>query len=108
MNDSRSSVNFLSALAAFSASLSQSDLAIFRVHYNIEVFGSWTIEMGRRHRRALVEWDGREFVMSISLCDVSDSRAAKGWKVVSDEQLDSGVPYEELFQIAENLVLEKF
>jgi hypothetical protein len=65
-----------------------------------------TFELGKRHQRSLLHWDGKESELSMSQCDVSDSRAAKGWKLVADEQLDSGAPDEEIFRVAENLVLE--
>ena len=106
MSDSEWSSMFLSALAAFAKSLGQSNLAIYSVDYNLEIFGSWTIELGRRHKRSLLQWDGKEFVLSLSRCNVSNSGAVKPWKHVIDEQLDSGLPKDELFQIAENLVLE--
>ncbi len=106
MNDSESSARFLSALATFSASLSQSGLAIYSVDYNMEAFGSWTIELGKRHQRSLLHWDGKEFVLSISQCEVPDSRAAREWKLVADEQIESRAADEELFRLAENLVLE--
>jgi hypothetical protein len=106
MNDSESSVSFLSALGAFSTSLSQSDLAIYTVGYNMEAFGSWTIELGKRHRRLLVHWDGKDFVLSVSRCEVANSRAAKDWKLAADEHLDNRASDDELFRVAENLILE--
>jgi len=107
MNDSESSANFLSALARFAASMNRSGLAIYSVGYNMEAFGSWTIELGNRHRRSLIHWDGKEFVLSVSQCEVPDSRVSKDWKLVADEQLDSRVTDNELFRVTENLVLEK-
>lgn len=105
MNDSESSANLLSALAKFAVCLSQSGLAIYSVGYDMEAFGSWTIELGNRHRRSLIHWGGKEFHLSVSQCEVSDSRAAKDWKLVADEQLDSRATDDELFAVVENLVL---
>ena len=105
MNDSESSANFLSALATFSASLSRSGLAVYSVGYNMEAFGSWTIELGKRHRRMLVHWDGKESILSVSRCEVSDSRASKDWKLAADEQIEDRVTNDELFRVSENLIL---
>ena len=49
MNDAESSASFMSALAAFSKSLSESEIAIYGVAYDFLHFGSWTIELGKRH-----------------------------------------------------------
>jgi hypothetical protein len=106
MSDSEWSGNFLSALSKFSASLSHSSLAIYSVGYNMETFGSWTIELGKRHRRMLVHWDGRDFILSISRCEVADSRAAKDWQLSVDEQVGERLIDDELFRLAENLILE--
>jgi hypothetical protein len=106
MNDSESSANFLSALSKFSASLSHSDLAIYSVGYNMEAFGSWTLELGNRHRRLLVHWDGREFILSVSRCEVADSRATKDWKLSAEEKIDDRLTNGELFKLAGNLILK--
>ena len=106
MIDSESSGKFLSALSKFSTSLSHSSLAIYSVGYNMEAFGSWTIELGKRHRRLLVHWDGRDFILSISRCEVADSRATKDWQLSADEQVDERLTNDELFKLAENLILE--
>jgi hypothetical protein len=106
MNDSESSANFLSALSKFSASLSHSGFAIYSVGYNMEAFGSWTIELGKRHRRLLVHWDGKDFILSVSRCEVADSRATKDWKLSADEQIDDRPTNGELFRLTENLILK--
>lgn len=106
MNDTECTADFLSALAAFSVSLGQSRLAIYSVEYKMEAFGSWTIELGKRHRRLLVNWDGKESFLSVSQSEVSDSRASKDWKRAADEHIEYQKTANELFRVAENLILE--
>jgi hypothetical protein len=107
MDDIESSSNFLSALSGFSKTIGQSGIAIFSVGYHLEAFGSWTIESGKRHRRTLLHWDGRDYILSLSRCDVSDSRSAKDWKLAADEHMNGPSTLDVLFRTAENLLLEK-
>ena len=106
MNDAESSASFISALAAFSDSLSESGIAIYGLTYDLLHFGSWTIEVGKRHHRSLLQWDGKEFLMSLSQCDVADSQAPRDWKLVTEEPVADHSTHGELFRFAENLVLE--
>ncbi len=106
MNDAESSASFISALAAFSKSMSESRIAIYGVAYDLLHFGSWTIEVGKRRHRSLLQWDGKEFLMSLSYCEVSDSQALREWKLVAEESIADHSTDGELFRAAENLVLE--
>ena len=69
-------------------------------------FGSWTIELGRRHHRSLLQWDGKEFLMSLSQCNVADSQAPRDWKIVVEEPVGDHSTAGEVFGAAENLILE--
>ncbi len=106
MNDAESSASFMSALATFSTALSKSGIAIYGVAYDLLHFGSWTIEVGVRHRRALLQWDGKEFVISVSQCEVADSQAPRDWQLVAEEPVTDHSTHDELFRAAENLLLE--
>lgn len=107
MDDAESSASFLSALAAFSNTLNESGIAIYGVAYDFLHFGSWTIEVGKRHRRSLLQWDGKESVLSLSRCEVADSQAPRDWSLVGEESVSDFSNDEELFHVAENLLLEK-
>jgi len=106
MNDADLSASFMSALATFSKALSKSGIAIYGVSYDLMHFGSWTIEVGVRHRRALLQWDGKEFVISVSQCEVADSQAPRDWQLVAEEPVSDHSTHDELFLTAENLLLE--
>ena len=106
MNDAESSASFMSALAIFSTALSKSGIAIYGVAYDLLRFGNWTIEVGVRHRRALLQWDGKEFEISVSQCEVADSQAPRDWQLVAEELVIDHSTHLELFQAAENLLLE--
>ena len=107
MNDAESSARFMLALATFSSSLSESGIAIYGVAYDLLHFGSWTIEVGKRHSRFLLQWDGKEAVLSLSQCDVADSQAPRDWSLVAEEPVSDHSSQAELLSVAENLFLEK-
>jgi hypothetical protein len=107
MTDAESSVSFMSSLAAFSQSLGESGLAIYGVSYDALHFGSWTIEVGKRHQRFLLQWDGKESQISLSRCDVVDSQAPRDWNLVAEESITDHPTDNELFNTAGNLLLEK-
>ena len=106
MNDVESSASFMSALAAFSESFSESGIATYGIAYDLLHFGSWTIEVGKRHHRSLLQWDGKEFLMSLSQCHVADSQAPREWKLVTEEPVANHSVHDEMFRAAENLVLQ--
>jgi hypothetical protein len=107
MNDAKSSASFMSALAAFSNSLSESGIAVYGVAYDLLHFGSWTIEAGKRHHRSLLQWDGKESVLSLSQCEVADSQAPRDWSLIAEEPVSDYSSHEELFDAAENLLVKK-
>ena len=107
MNDAESSTSFMLSLAAFSKALSKSEIAIYGVAYDLLHFGSWTIEAGKRHDRSLLQWDGKEFQLSLSQCEVADSQAPRDWKLIAEESVAQHSTHDEVFASAENLLLEK-
>lgn len=107
MDDAESSTRFMSALAAFSESLSNSGIAIYGVAFDLLHFGSWTVETGTRHRRSLLQWDGKESLLSLSQCDVADSQAPRDWTLAAEESVSDHSTHNEVFRVAENLLLER-
>jgi hypothetical protein len=67
-------------------------------------FGSWTLEVGRRHRRILLAWDGKESSLGLSVRTVESWNVASDWKSVSESQLTARDPAAVL-AVAEELVL---
>jgi hypothetical protein len=104
MNDAESSARFIAALARFSQSLAESGTGIYRIAYDFLAFGSWTIELGTRHHRSLLQWDGKESRMSLSQRDVADSRAQQEWKLVAEERIADRSTYDQLFGAAEKFL----
>ena len=108
MNDAESSASFMCALAVFSKALSQSGIAIYGVDYDLLHFGSWTIEAGERRHRSLLQWDGKELLMSLFQCEVADSRVSRDWQLVSKESVAQHSTNDEIFSAAEDFLLENF
>ncbi len=103
MNDAKSSATFVSALAAFSKSLATSEIAIYGIAYDFLHFGSWTIELGTRHSRSLMQWDGKESLMSLSESDAADSQAPRNWKLVVEEPVRDRSTPSHVFAAAEKM-----
>jgi len=105
MDDSTESALFTDALAGFAKRLAARHVAIYGVAYDMLHFGSWTLEVGRRHRRILLAWDGKESSLGLSVRNLSDSsRVAADWRSVSETQIAVQDPAAVL-SVAEELVL---
>jgi hypothetical protein len=105
MDDSTESAVFADALAGFAKRLAASRVAIYGVAYDMLHFGSWTLEVGRRHRRVLLVWDGRESRLSLSVRGISDSSNVDAdWRPVSEIQL-AARDHAAMLAAAEELVL---
>jgi hypothetical protein len=107
MNDAEASARFISALAAIATELSKSGIAIYGVAYDLLHFGSWTLEVGKRKQRWLIQWGGKESLMSVSQCDVADSQSPRTWKLVVEEPITDQSTHEKRFRIAANILMEK-
>ena len=104
MSDAEWSREFVSALADFSAVLSKSNIAIYGIDYSFEAFGCWTLEIGNRHNRLRLGWDGRESTLACSSSSVADSRATKEWNLVAEEKVPNGSSSEVILSAAKKFV----
>ncbi len=106
MSDAESSESFVSALATFSKRLATSGVAIYGIAYDFLHFGSWTIELGKRHGRLLLQWDGKESLMTCSEADVADSQNTRDWKPVLEKSIGDASTPSRIFAAAEEIVIE--
>jgi hypothetical protein len=83
VTDATESAAVLSALHALADRLVAQNLAIYGVAYDFLHFGSWTVEAGRRHKRTLVQWDGKESTLTISTARTPDAQSARNWQEVA-------------------------
>ena len=90
-------------LAAFSHRLAEIGYAIYQLEYHFFEFGSWSMECGRRHHRALLQWDGKESLVSLSQCVVADSRDPRDWNLITEKNVSDR---SRLFGVAEALLME--
>ena len=89
MSDVNESQALVAGLVELAAALAASDIAVYGIAYDFLHFGSWTIEVGRRHHRLLLQWDGRETTLTVSKASVSDAHAQKQWKQVAERRVES-------------------
>ena len=87
-----SSVEHFQQVFALAQQLSGLGVAIYEHHWDFLTFGSWTIVAGSRHRRFEFCWDGREFSISVSQCEFSDSRSHQHWSAPKTQILPSDDP----------------
>jgi hypothetical protein len=106
MSDVPESVVFPAALAHFSARLAAADIAIYGVAYQFLHFGGWVIELGQRHRRFLLSWDGKEHMLKVESSVASDSRSPpKALQQLAELNLPPPLQLDEIFEQAEAVVL---
>lgn len=104
MHDSTESVVFPEALADFARRLAENRLAVYSVAYDMLHFGSWTLEVGRRHRRIRLAWDGKESSLDLAVGSSGSSNVAVDWMSVSQSRL-SARDHASVLAVAEELVL---
>ena len=66
MNDSQSAIDHFRRLERLAAVLSDRGIAIYEHRYYLLVFGSFSLELGTRHRRWGFSWDGKDGFLSVS------------------------------------------
>jgi len=88
LSDAESSVRHIEAVLAMAQRLSASGIAIYEHSYHALVFGSWTIEAGKRKGRFRFSWDGRDGLLTVEQAAFPDSRQRTGWKHVKTEGID--------------------
>jgi len=91
-DDTVSSIEHFQQICSLARQLSDIGVAIYEHHWDFLAFGSWTIEAGSRHRRFEFSWDGREFSISVSQCEFSDSRSHQRWSAPRTQSLPSDDP----------------
>jgi hypothetical protein len=91
-DDKVSSVDHFQQVFSLARQLSDIGVAIYEHHWDSLTFGSWTIVAGSRHRRFEFSWDGREFSVSVSQCEFSDSRSHQCWSAPKSHTLPSDDP----------------
>ena len=101
MSDAVWSQEFVSALAKFSANLSKSDYAIYNIDYSFMNFGSWTLEIGKRHDRIRFEWNGKESILTCSKASVGDSSSETNFNTVSEQKIEESSMPISLFAASE-------
>jgi hypothetical protein len=108
MSDAAQSLVALAGINRLAEGLAKHNLAIYGLAYDYLHFGSWTIEVGRRHKRILLQWDGKESWLVISVAVVSDAQSAKDWKRVAEQAitLQADADPTVVFESAKHLALK--
>lgn len=90
MSDAAESQSIISGINGLVDDLARLDVAVYGIAFDYPHFGSWTIEVGRRHRRVLLQWDGKESLLTASVAAVPNSHGRKDWKCVAERAITTG------------------
>lgn len=79
MSLSESSINHLDQVRRLAFSLAQLGISVLEHEFNVFVFGSFTLVVGKPKHRLKFEWDGREFFLNISVAECPSSDIIAKW-----------------------------
>jgi hypothetical protein len=90
MSDSSAAIAHFDNLLRILRALESVGIALYEHQYNPQAFGSFVLVLGRPHQRAKFSWDGREFILSMSIADVPNKNANALWIHDADFSLPNG------------------
>ena len=97
MSDNSKAIAHLENLLRILRDLESEGIALYEHQYQPQAFGSFVVVLGRSHQRAKFAWDGREFVLSMSIADFQNKNANAPWTHDADFSLPNGFGlYEEI------------
>ncbi|MDH4260118.1 MAG: hypothetical protein OEW16_07415 [Gammaproteobacteria bacterium] len=97
MSDSSAAIAHLENLLRILRHLESEGIALYEHQYHPQAFGSFVLVLGRPHQRAKFTWDGREFILSMSIADFPNKSANVPWTHDADFSLPNGQGlYEEI------------
>lgn len=97
MSDSSTAIAHLDRLLRILRDLESEGIALYEHQYHPQAFGSFVLVLGRPHQRAKFSWDGREFILSMSIADFPNKNANAPWVHDADFSLPNGLGlYEEI------------
>jgi hypothetical protein len=95
----------LRALADVLDELSEKGAKLVEHHYHPQAFGSFEFVLARGHDRLQFSWDGRDFVLSLSLAKVQNDNEIPQWVHYASFSLPEGDGlYEEITSQASDLL----
>lgn len=102
-NDSKHTSNYFEQLNVLSSSLAALDIALYSNNYNYLSFGSWEVVVGFRKKRWRIQWDGKEFLLTIWQGDFSNSRSQVDWDEVRVSKAENSSTAELMEQVIQYL-----
>jgi hypothetical protein len=97
MSDSSTAIAHLESLLRILRDLNSEGIALYEHQYHPQAFGSFVLVLGRPHQRAKFTWDGREFILSMSIADFPNKNANALWTHDANFSLPNGQGlYEEI------------
>ena len=65
--DAAGSLKHVETLLGFLRELANDGIALYEHHFDAQAFGNFIVVLGLPHRRVKFIWDGREFLLSVSV-----------------------------------------
>ena len=80
MSDQETGLKHFTRMQSLSAHLASRGIAIYEHEVHLLAFGSFTLQLGNRHKRWQFIWDGKDSTITVSAAVVSDSRNVPEWQ----------------------------
>ena len=86
-DDTTEGVTYFRKMLNLMEHLAEQKVAVYELKWYRPAFSSWSLVAGTRERRFEFSWDGRDFVMDVSICDEPFDRYPFHWKHIRCERI---------------------
>ena len=83
----RDDIAHLRDVVAMLDQLRDRHVTLYEHYYTYTGFGSFTIVLGRSHRRVKLAFDGKENILNVSASDFGNANSAPSWETVPQKKL---------------------
>ncbi len=81
---------------------------LYEYSYNHQVFGGWSVTVGRPHHRMHFSWDGKESYLGIGEAEFNNSNSVPNWEPVFPSISGTQTKPEEVFESITKMVGERY
>src|SRR5688572_11394890 len=79
MTDRSASIAHVESLLWLLKEMDVAGIVLYEHQYHLQSFGSFVLVVGRGHERAKFDWDGKEFILSVSFSTFTAKKANAPW-----------------------------
>ena len=86
----RSDIQHVESLLWLLKEIGANGLRLYEHRCTLQGFGSFTTVLGTAHNRVKFDWDGKEFVLSVSTAAVANQNGIENWQFEANIRLPNG------------------